>query len=178
MPASFAAGTSVRFTRTFSEFPASEGWSYALFIRGVGALDAQGEADGDSFDVAIPATGEGGTDSLEPGTYRWTERLTSDEEDPQVVDVASGSVTVLPNIATAAAGDLRSRDEQELAIINAAVSGQLTGGMASYQISGRMVQNIPLADLLKMRATLEARIARKRAGGSPLGSIGVRFVDA
>jgi hypothetical protein len=82
----------------------------------------------------------------------------------EVHDVASGVVTVDPDLANVAPGDLQASDEKLLKVLEAAISGQLTDGIASYQIAGRMVSKIPLEELVAMRNSLRASVATAQSG--------------
>ncbi len=171
MPSSFAAGTTVKLRRSLADFPASAGWTYELFLRGAGALDADGTADGDDFLVTIPATGAGGTAGLAAGTYRWLERLTKAGE---VYDGDTGVVAVTIDLGAAAAGDAQTHAERSLALIEAAIEGRIPEGMESYQVAGRAVSKIPIADLVKLRGLYAAQVATDRNGGQ-LGRVQLVF---
>jgi rubrerythrin len=54
-------------------------------------------------------------------------------------------------------------DEQLLAAIEQAIAGNPTG-ITQYTVNGRSVTRMSLADLLKARAEIETRLARRRGG--------------
>ena len=158
LPDVIDAGTTVTYTRTLGDFPASAGWTLTLYLAGASIANAAGTPSGDNFIVTIPA---GTTANLVAGTYHWVERVT---KAGQVFDAASGTVVVRPNLATATAGDFQSWAEKTLPIVEAAIAGQLDEGMAEYQIHSRAVKLIPLEELMKLRAQLTAALAQKRTG--------------
>lgn len=159
LPESFAAGTTVAYRRSHTAYPASDGWALTLYLNGAGAVSAAGVPVGAAFDVTLAAAATAG---LPPGAYTWIERVSRGAE---VYDAARGTVLVLANVATSPAGALQSWEERTLTVVQAAIDGQLTSGMASYQIHGRAVSKIPLADLVRLRAGLQAAIAKKARGG-------------
>lgn len=171
MPESFAAGTTVKLLRELSDYPADDGWTYALHLRGVGTLDAVGSASGSAFAVTLAAAD---TDGLAAGTYRWTERVAKAGEK---YDAATGLVVVTLDMAAAAAGAGQSHAERVLALIEAAIEGRIPNGMESYQIQGRSVSKIPLMDLERLRGIYAARVARQKNGGQ-IGSIQMVFRGA
>lgn len=160
LPESFAAGTTVSYRRSLPDFPADDGWALALYLAGAGTLNVAGAPNGADFDVTLAAAA---TAPLPPGAYTWIERVSKAGE---VYDVARGAVTVLADVATAAPGALQSWEERTLTVVQAAIDGQLTSGMASYQIGNRAVSKIPMKDLLQLRVQLKAAIDRKARGGA------------
>jgi len=167
IPASFTAGTTVKFRRTYADYPADQGWTLTGYLRGAAIRDYVAVAAGASFDFTFAATGAGppaGTDSLTPGNYVWEERVSKAGE---VYTPPGGTATVqvIQNTATAAAGDLQSKDEKDLVVVEAAISGRLTADLESYEIAGRAVKKIPIKELYKIKAHLVAKIRAARRKG-------------
>lgn len=156
LPDTFPAGTTVKYTRSLSDYPATSGWTLKLLLAGAGTHAEDAVANGDAFDVTLTAAE---TAALPPGDYRWVERV---EKGGEVYDVATGVVTVTPNLATATPGSLQSWEEKELAAVEAAIAAILAGGIAAYQIAGRAVTKVDLPTLQKLRASLRTEIARQR----------------
>ena len=161
MPEAFTAGTLVKYQRSFSDFPANQGWTLALFLRGKGVANGSAAANGAAFDVTLAASA---TAALAPGTYYWTERVTKGTE---IYDVDSGVVTVLLNPETAAAGDSLSWEEKTLPLVEAALTALSVGGVQSYQIGTRAVTKVDVPELKRLRGELVANIMRQRNGGRP-----------
>lgn len=160
LPSSISAGTTIAYRRSVADYPASAGWTLKLSLAGPSVLTVTAVAAGDAYDVTITAVQ---TAALLPGTYTWLERV--ENAGPTLKhDVGRGSVTVLPDVAAATAGSLQSWEERTLTVVELAISGQLTSGMASYQIHGRAVSKIPMEDLLKLRNQLKAAIAARKTG--------------
>ena len=159
LPTSFAAGTTVTYTRTIPDYPATAGWTLSLRLSGIDVLAQNATASGADYVVTLTAAA---TAPLHAGLYVFEERVTKGAE---VYTVASGNVTVTANLATAGAGDLQSWDEKTLAVVEAALAGRLTSDLESYQIAGRAVTKIPIKDLLELRNQLSARVARMKNNG-------------
>lgn len=160
MPSAFAAGTTVKYVRTTSDYPANAGWSLVFHLAGASVITPiTAAASGADHAITIPAAV---TEKLLPGIYRWQE-LVSKSGDKFVL--ASGAVQVTANMAMAGAGDMQSWEEKTLAVVEAALSGRLTTDMESYQIAGRAVTKIAVADLMKLRNQLKITVAQQRSGG-------------
>jgi hypothetical protein len=96
VPTHFAAGTTVRFTRSLDNFLPSDGWSYKIYLNGLtqkfnkaGAVQTP-----DSFLIELLASD---TEALAPGPYRYSERLTN-----------PGTLFVLTGVAVAGANGVYS----------------------------------------------------------------------
>jgi hypothetical protein len=76
VPTHFAAGTTVRFTRSLDNFLPSDGWSYKLYLNGLTQKFNKAAAvqTPDSFLIELLASD---TEALAPGPYRYCERLTN-----------------------------------------------------------------------------------------------------
>lgn len=171
LPDRISAGTTVTYTRTLADYPASAGWTLTLYLAGPKVLKAEAAASGDDHVVLLTAAQ---TATLEQGTYRWVERVTKAAE---AYDVASGTIGVDPDLADAADGELQLSDEKLLALLDAAISGQVTDGIASYQIGGRAVSKIPLTELTAMRNSLRNAVAAAQ-GGRPSRKVLFTFPPA
>jgi hypothetical protein len=170
LPATFAAGTTVRYRRSFADYPASAGWALTLHLNGPESIaHADAVADGDDFVLTLSATA---TAALEPGSYRWAERVSNGDE---VYDVASGAITVTVNLATAVAGDALSWARRELAIIRKIKEGRIDADVEAYQIDGRSWQKIPMERVWVREADLNRLIAAEERG-TPLQAIPVAFL--
>jgi hypothetical protein len=155
LPESFAAGTTVKYRRRFSDHPAGAGWTLTLYLAGASVLAKTGAADGDDFVLTIAAEDTAG--AFTPGHYKWVERVSKDGE---IYEVASGMVTVLPNLAEATEGSEQAWVERAVAALKAHIEGRLPAGMESYQIAGRAVSKIPVKEAVALLATFESRLAR------------------
>lgn len=55
IPDRFSAGTTVSYSRRYSEFPAGQGWALTLYLAGGANLSVAGGASGDAFAVVLAA---------------------------------------------------------------------------------------------------------------------------
>lgn len=74
-------------------------------------------------------------------------------------------INIEPNVATAAAGTFNTWEEQTLVVVEAAIAGRLTSDIQAYQIAGRSVSKIPIAELRTIRGELKAAIWRQTNPG-------------
>lgn len=74
-------------------------------------------------------------------------------------------INVEPDAASSAAGTFQTFEEKTLAVLEAAIAGNLTGGIQSYQIAGRAVSKYPLAELMKLRGMFRAAVWRQQNPG-------------
>ena len=84
VPTRFAAGTTVKFHRSFDDYLASDGWVYTFYANGAAAKFSQSattNTDGESFDIVIPAA----TTAVPAGRYQCAERLVNSNTQ-EVVD--------------------------------------------------------------------------------------------
>ena len=161
LPESFAAGTTVTYRRQLSDYPASGGWTLKLYLAGASTLEKAAAADGDDHIVTLAAADTSG--SFAAGLYKWAERVS--HTDGRVYEVASGVVTVLPDLTTATDGGQQEWLERAITAhepTNLVVphEGRLPAGMESYQIAGRAVSKIPVKEAVDLLTSLESRLAR------------------
>jgi hypothetical protein len=153
LPDSFPAGTTVIYTKSFTNFSPTE-WTLKLYLAGPDTLNVTAVASGESYVVTIPATS---TAASPAGSYHWVERV---EKTGVVCDLASGLVILTPNLATATDGSLQDWAEKVLPLVEAAIAGRIPAGMESYQIAGRAVAKIPIRELMALRGQLKSMVAQ------------------
>jgi hypothetical protein len=182
-PREVSTGETPQWTKSFDDYPASEGWALSYYFRGPGAgFDVAATADGDDFTIAVPAAA---TADLTPGTYFWQAWVSKADEKYQV---GEGSVTVKEGFAavtTETSVDKRSQAKRILDAIDATLEGRATTDQQQYQISGgggyRMLMKIPVGELITLRKyyagiySEELRQARARRGGNLFKTVKVRF---
>lgn len=154
-------GTTVKWTSSFSDYPASAGWTLKVYLAGLsqfaGGNGIAGSASGNDFAFTLSTTDT----NLLAGGYRWQLIATKSGE---TYLAASGVLTVLEGVAGAAAGS-GSFLEEQLVVVEAAINKRLTADMESYQIAGRAVVKIPMNDLFRLRAEIKAALYRERNPG-------------
>lgn len=168
-PSSFAAGTTVRWTKLLTDYSFADGWRLKYAYRGIGTLDVVAIADTDGVGHAITVSAAD-TSTLAAGQYRWQAWV---ENNGEVYPVAEGVATVEPNFQTAAAGELQSPTEVELALINTVIKSLLGSDNDSYSIGGRTFQKKNLGEIMTQRGILIAKLGRER--GQDLPARAMRF---
>lgn len=168
-PTGFAAGTTVKATRTHSAYPATDGWSLTLYLVGVSVIaPLAGTPNGSGFDFTLPATV---TAALKAGTYRWVERATKGAE---AFDAETGTVVVSANVAGMGAGDGQAWEEKALALVEARLLARYSEDMETFQIGSRTVAQIPHDELLGVRDSLIERL-RIASGGAFIRDVRATF---
>lgn len=158
-PLTFIRGDTVKWTRSWGDFPVGDGWAVTYHLRGANALDIVGTPGTNDFSFSIAAAD---CAKLGPGTYQWQARATLGGES---YAAGAGVLTVTPGIRLAAAGDMVSADEQLLAVLEAACSGRVTADIQAYTIGGRQIQKIPVTELFALRGKVRALVRRQRNAG-------------
>jgi len=171
LPAQFAAGTTVCYRRRLADYPASDGWTLEVYLAGASVLAKTAAADGDDFVVTIAATDTAG--GFVPGFYKWVERVSG--VGGEVYEVATGTVTVLPNLTEATAGSEQEWIERAVVALRAHIEGRLPAGMESYQIAGRVVAKMPVKEAVGLLTTFESRLASLKNPGSFTRTVLVSF---
>lgn len=181
VPASLRAGTTWAWLATLPDYPIADGWGLSYAIRGASALAWQAgwaTNDGTTWTILIPAAD---TANLVAGSYAWVAYAAKGAEK---YVAASGTLRVLANLETAAAGDQQSHAETMVALIEAELERRLTGaaaggsaGIESYQIGGRAITRFSTTELRKLlgeyRAELQAML--RAASGTWPAPTRIRF---
>lgn len=168
-PAKIYAGDTLAFSRTFADYPASDGWSLSYLMRLPGG-DAQtfaGTPNGAAFDVTVAAstTAEWG-----PGTYAWVARVS---KAGAVYVVGSGSLEVLPDPSSATPFDPRTHEQKCLDAIKAALEGRVGDPVVKYKIGDREAERIPPKELIRLKAHYQFLVDRQQ--GKAPGRVQVTF---
>jgi hypothetical protein len=164
VPDHFPAGTTVKYTRSFGDFQPSDGWAYAIYLNGLTQKFSKAATILDNiFQIQFDPSD---TASLNPGPFRYAERLTNSVSG-DVYDITGDElvINIEPNVATAAAGAFNTWEERTLVIVEAAIAGRLTSDIQAYQIAGRSVSKIPIAELRTIRGELKAALWRQNNPG-------------
>jgi hypothetical protein len=176
VPKQFGIGTTVRFTRTFSSFPASA-WDYTIYWNGPAKFNQAAVAwpspGATGFLIQVPADT---TKSLLPGPYRYCERVTAKAQDDQgqiqVWDLTGDTLVtnVTPSAADSPANAFQSWEEQTIAVLQAAIAGDLSAGIQSYHVAGRAISKYSVKDLTGLLGYFKAIVWRKQHPGK-LGEV-------
>lgn len=177
-PHQFVAGDTVQWTKSLSDYPASDGW--ALHYRIVGVEEEIPDASiaaianaSSGWDVSIPF----GNSSLDAGAYRIIGWVVSGDN-TQRFTVYDSTVTVLADVATVSPTDLQTPNQKILAAIDARMAGRITADQESVQIDGTSLVRIPIKDLATLRGVYAAKVWRDLNPGRSNPSHELRFVRA
>lgn len=162
-PLAFTAGDSLKWTRGFPEYPASDGWTLAYVLNNQSNryAVASGDitADADVFDVAIPSTE---TKNWVPGYYLWVAVLTNTGTGQRVTG-AAGRVIVQADILDATAPvDTRAHVEIALENVRITLSGRATDGVQEYKIGDRELRRYTIDELIKLEAYYATKVRQLR----------------
>lgn len=156
MPSRFAAGDTLKFKRSLSDYPATA-WTLTYELRNASAtVTLTGTADGADHLVEVAAAT---TAAWTAGRYAWRAYVTAGAER---YEVERGTVEIDPDFAAIAATDTRSHAEKVLAAIEAVIEGRASKDQESYTIEGRSLQRTALEDLLRFRSRYQAEVERER----------------
>ena len=155
LPEAFAAGTTVKYSRTLPDYPANAGWTLRLLLAGANVLAVTATPNGADYLITITAEQSG---TLAAGTYKCAEEVSKAGE---TYIVASGTVIVEPNLAAALAGQHQSKNERLLELVDTLLAGRVVKDLEAYGIDGMTVSKIPFLELAGYRASLAAAVARE-----------------
>jgi len=159
-PSTVNAGDTWRWTRSLADYPASAGWalSYVL-INAAAKITINAAASGDDHAVTVSAATTAG---YAAGTYDWRARVSKAGE---VYTVGEGRITVR-NAYAASTFDARSHARKTLDNIEAVIEGRATSATLEYQIAGRSMKYIPMAELLTLRDKYRAEVKGEEAAAA------------
>ncbi len=160
MQSQLIVGDSLNMLDTYADYPESAGWVLKTSFTprsGSTRFVLTATAEGDSYrTTALPSV----TATWVAGEYtlhQWVEKA------GQRVTLATAPITLLPDPnAVATDVSFRSHAERTLSMIEAMIEGKATRDVQEYSINGRMMKHIPIAELLKLRATYSAEVAAER----------------
>ena len=167
VPDILRAGDTATWRRTLADYPASDGWVLSYILVKIGAqISITAAASGADHLVSVaPAT----TSGWIPGVYAWQERVTLAGA---IYTISTGSLEILASFAAATTGlDARSHAQKTLAALEAWIEGHDLS-VAEYEIAGRRMKYIPIADLLTLRDAYRREV-RGQSGRS--GRVYMRF---
>lgn len=159
IPDQLVAGDSASWSRSFSDYRASDGWELHYMLVGpTAAYSFDGTANGEDFDVALAAAT---TVGWTPGTYKLQEYVTKASE-RHTLGITVFAIAV--NLAATAAGgaDTRSHAQKVLDSINAWLETRAPVA-GSMTFNGRSISNYPIADLLALRDRFRREVALELA---------------
>jgi hypothetical protein len=169
-PGSLNVGDTWRWTRSFADYPAGTWTLKYRFKSAAGGFEVVASASGTDHSVTVAASTSAGYTA---GSYTWTAWVESGSEK---YTVDSGVCELLPDYRASTATialDDRSHAKKMLDAIEAWLESRDVA-VASYQIAGRQMQYIPIAELIKLRSRYRLEVqgeinAAKLARGEGVG---------
>ena len=183
-PTSVRAGDRLQWTKSLSDYPATEGWGLTYHLRSTavdGHIQITGTASGGDHAVDVAAATTAGWTA---GDY-WWEAFVADGTSRYCV--GSGSIEILPDFATIYEGyDGRSHNRQVLDALRATMLRAASRPEVSYSISaaGQSFSFRTLAELQDAIHVYESRVAQEEAdarvalGGSYGNQVKCEFTTA
>jgi hypothetical protein len=159
------AGDTWAWTKHVPGHLSGDGWTLKYAFHNVGSASATGtklaitasaNPNGVDHDVDVAASA---TAALVSGNWKWVAYVESGVER---YTVDQGVLFLEPNLDTAAAGTQQTHNEKMLAAIQSVLEGRATADIESYQIAGRAVNKIPVAELVKWHNIYLSRVQRER----------------
>jgi hypothetical protein len=177
VPLQIGQGTTVKFTRTFDCFSAKN-CSYTIYFNGATSkFNAVGVPNPDPVNGPgwLVTIGAASTQGQIPGAYRYCERVVNSSG--EIYDLTGDSLVsnLMPSPADAPAGTFQTFEEKAIAIIEAALSGDMSNGVQSYHIAGRAVSKYPIDELRKTLGLFKSVVWRQQHPGRLGVAYGVAF---
>lgn len=159
-PLEFVSGDTVQWSRSFPDYPASDGWTLKYAFRGVGTLDVQATPDGDDYAIAIGAAAS----AIPAGLYQWVAYV--EQGDPvERHTVAMGRIVVSPSLLTATPTQLQQHAERALPLIEAQIEELLANAVEAQTIEQTTLQRRKLEDLYTLRNRYKGELSRLKHRG-------------
>jgi len=158
VPVAVTAGDTLQWRISLADYPASAGWTLKYRLINAGhKYDITAATDGDDHLVIVPAATSA---AYAAGDYSWQGYV---ERGAERFTVATGSLTIHPDLAAQAAGlDTRSHARKMLAAIESWLESR-DPGVAEYEIAGRRMKYIPKNELIALRSKYQFEVQREEA---------------
>lgn len=159
-PSTLIAGDTAKWLKTVTDYSAADGWALTYTLINASAkITITASASGSDFLVNVAAAT---TNAWAAGSYSWRSQVSKAGE---TFTVGSGTIDVQPSFGGSTL-DNRSFARIALANIEAYLQNQANLTAASYEIAGRKLQRIPVADLLALRDRYKGEVAREDAAAN------------
>lgn len=165
-PKKITAGLTYKWTRTLSDYPASDNWALKYSIVNVGAqYDVAAVADGDAFDVTIAKAASA---KYAAGAYKLIGYVDDGTERHQIY---CADLIVSPDF-TAGVADLRSYAQKTLEAIEALLANAATKDQSSVMVDGQTLTRRTYAELLTLRDRFRREVASEERAAKAANGIG------
>lgn len=156
-PQEITAGDTIKWTKSLSDYPASDSWvlSYALVQDGT-QIQITSSASGDDHAVVVAASTSA---NYTAGTYSWQSYVTKGLER---YSVDAGIIEILPNFDDQSSGyDDRSHAKKTLDALESVIEGKASKDQMAYTIGGRSLSKMTPQDLIFWRDHYRAECAKE-----------------
>ena len=156
VPPKFRAGDTVKWTVSYSDYPASS-WSLIYYFKRPSepTVEVQASASGTDFSVTISAE-----DSTQFKAGRWQWHARAEKQSEGAIVAQSGSVDVLPDPSAVDIGD--SFAVKALELVEASLAGDLVTAQESISITGVDITKMGISERFDLRDRLKAEVSRER----------------
>ncbi len=186
-PTQITTREEIHWTRTYADYPATL-WTLQYRFRGPGiGFNAAATADGDDFDIVVPAAT---TDNVTvAGWFTWQAWLTEIADSTNKILIGQGRTRIVVGFDPDHLGAVETRSANEVILdaIKAAISGQASEKVLEYEITtpagSRKVKRMSMKELLDAQTYYAKLVAGERSrerirnGGSLMTGFAVRFYD-
>lgn len=160
VPASFIAGETLKWQKTFADYPASE-WELTYQFRSAnggefGTFNATATANGDTFEITVDSAD---TENLLSGTFYFRAFV---EKDGEKYAVDQGEIKCAAKFDDESAFDGRSQAKRILDAIDALIEGTASLNQKRYQINNRELERYDLSELIALRTHYANLVAREQ----------------
>ncbi len=165
-PATIQQGDTVKVSSSL-DFRADV-WTLTYYFVGPSTeANIEAEASGQDFLLTLDTSF---TAALGVETLAWAAKVLKDDE---VYTVESGTVQVLPDLATSGPLDLRTHAQKTLDSIRAVIENRATTDEQEYKIGTRQLVHMTVSELMQFLAIYEKKVALENRTGQK--NILVRF---
>jgi len=161
-PTEIRAGSTWLWDRSFADYPSTDGWVLTYVLAGPAKINLAASlmaSLGTGWRVTVPATT---TASFKQGAYEFLAILTGSGTYAGRIDtIPLPLIEVLPNLATAAAGDRVPHAKKMLDLVRTAIAARIAGDEPEfYAIDGSSAKPISLDRLLVLETRYAGMVAR------------------
>lgn len=167
-PQTLVAGDTWAWTKTLSNYPATDLWVLGYAIRGQSVLPNAKvivSTSGIGFSVSVAKADTG---VLIAGAYQWqsfVDKVATGEH----YTVEQGVFTIVQSLSSVSDSSAVSHVERMIIKLDAEIEARMTGtgsSHESYSINGRSIMKIPMKELQSMAGMYRARLYRLRNQGA------------
>lgn len=169
-PSALRIGDTWKWTKTVPDYPATSWTLKYRFKNAAGGFEITASASGSDYSVMVAAATTGGYTA---GAYSWMAWVEGGSSEKYTVD--TGTCTLDPDYRSgtaSAAFDDRTHARTVLDAIEAVIEGRATKDQQEYEIAGRRLKRMPVADLLKLRQHYVAEVASQSAAEAIANGLG------